>query len=347
MHSIKVKNLNKSYDLKGLPVLKSFNFTFEKSKAYALMGPSGTGKSTLLNILSGFDQQDSGEVQFGNSCELMGRVKNVSCLKQDQQPAGDLSLFDQIAMATGLEDKREAYERTREMIDLFSLHYKDEYYSHQLSFGQKQRLMLACALAKKPSWLLLDEPFAHLDEMIRKDLICELDLIRKKMNFGMITVTHNIEDVISWVDDVILLNWGQICQTGGPVDLVEYPNDIFTARYFGEANLISCEILEKINEKFYRVESYFGVQEIKSYHSLGERTKRALIFIRPYQVLLSPKEVEGFYRSRVMNVRLSKQGNLITLSYEGKKIIAMDSLRHYKSDDIIYFSLPKVQLIST
>jgi ABC-type Fe3+/spermidine/putrescine transport system ATPase subunit len=114
---------------------------------------------------------------------------------------------------------------------------------HELSGGQQQRVALARALVIEPRLLLLDEPLSNLDARLRADMRDEIKRIQKQLGITTIYVTHDQEEAMSIADRIVVMNEGNIEQTGTPFEIYEYPASVFVAEFVGNINLFSGEIL--------------------------------------------------------------------------------------------------------
>ncbi|RAX54882.1 hypothetical protein CCY99_01680 [Helicobacter sp. 16-1353] len=218
---IKIKHCNKSFHTKKSQheakyhALKNINLEIKRGEFVILLGSSGCGKTTLLNIIGGFEGFDSGEISIDS--EVFHKQTNPKdCIKifQDFALLPWRNALDNIAF--GLQSKgfslKESRGKAREYLKLVHLESLSHSFPINLSGGQKQRIALARGLCVKPKILLLDEPFSALDNFTRISLQNELLRISKELKTTMIFVTHDIEEAIFLGDRVIIMkpNPGQI-----------------------------------------------------------------------------------------------------------------------------------------
>lgn len=229
-------NAAKSYG--GRAALGPLALEIPVGKTTVLIGPSGCGKSTLLRMLIGLVAPDSGDVTFGGMPVVPETVREVRLqvgyVIQDGGLFPHLTARNNAALLArhlGWPQSRidaridELAALARIPTDLL------ERRPHQLSGGQKQRVALIRALMLDPAALLLDEPFAALDPLVRAELRLELREIFRSLGKTVVLVTHDLAEAAFFAERVVLLRDGQIVQTGAPGDLWHRPADPFVTRF--------------------------------------------------------------------------------------------------------------------
>lgn len=192
---IVVQDLSKRF--RESAVFDGFGFSVRSGEFVAIMGESGCGKTTLLNLLAGYDSEYEGTLK------VRGRVRTVF------QADG---LFPWLTVAENIffgarEREVSSQERhVRELLSLFRLEPYQHHYPHQLSGGTRQRTELARALASDTEILLLDEPFSGADALTRAKLRAELKAILKKLPRTVVLVTHDIEEAVQLADRILVLS---------------------------------------------------------------------------------------------------------------------------------------------
>lgn len=217
-------------------VLKDVSFDIKKGEFLCLLGPSGCGKTTLLRLVAGLEEADGGRIQFAEGFPNIGMVFQ------------DLALFPHMSAARnigyGLRHLSRAERRTitDEMLSLVGLTEKRGSYPHELSGGQKQRLALARALARKPSLILLDEPFASQDITLRAQMRDDVMHILREAGVAALLVTHDPEEAMQFADRIAIMNAGIIQQIGTPTEIYNHPNSAFVASFFGQVNVLKGHV---------------------------------------------------------------------------------------------------------
>lgn len=229
----------------------NFNLKVEEGKIIALAGESGCGKSTLLNLIYGLLEWEKGEIIF-NGKPILGPKKNLvpgeDFMKLVAQNY-DLMPYSTVADNVGkfisninLDEKK---ERVDELLDVVGLlDYRDTLPKY-LSGGQQQRVSIARALSVMPKLLLLDEPFSNIDFSRKLELRERLFNYVKEKNISLIISTHEIQEVMPWLDQLIVLQEGRLIQNDNAESTYKEPYNQYVAQLFGEVNVFSDE--EKLN----------------------------------------------------------------------------------------------------
>ncbi|MGK8504121.1 ABC transporter ATP-binding protein [Nocardia asiatica] len=229
-------------------VLSGISLDVPDGTATAVVGSSGCGKTTLLRVIAGFESPDTGSVSIGAETVVGERVmvppqrRNIGYVAQDGALFPHLTVGQNIAYGLGL--RRRDRQRVRELLETVSLDasYADRR-PHQLSGGQQQRVALARALARKPSVMLLDEPFSALDAGLRATTRQAVADTLRAAGMTSILVTHDQEEALSFAEQVAVLRDGRFTQVGPPEQVYATPKDLFTARFLGD-----CVLLEAVVE---------------------------------------------------------------------------------------------------
>lgn len=202
-------DLHKSFEQKGQdPViaLDHVNLTIHKGEFISLLGPSGCGKSTLLNIVAGLDKQTSGEITV-NGKPITGPGNDRIVVFQESGLFPWMSVLDNVMYGLLIKKvpKEEAKARAMEWLQKVHLAKFAQAQPHELSGGMKQRVAIARALVMDPEILLMDEPFAALDEQTRMVLHKELEQLFLETKKTIIFVTHNIREAVVLSDRILLM----------------------------------------------------------------------------------------------------------------------------------------------
>jgi sulfate transport system ATP-binding protein len=203
----------------------------------ALLGPSGGGKSTLLRIIGGLEEADSGSVVIDGveATGIPAQRRNVGFVFQHYAAFKHLSVYRNVAF--GLEirkrGKAEIRQRVQELLQLVHLEQFADRLPAQLSGGQRQRMALARALAVEPKVLLLDEPFGALDAKVRRELRDWLRRLHDEVHVTTVFVTHDQEEALEVAGSLVVINHGRIEQVGSPNELYDHPANDFVMGFLG------------------------------------------------------------------------------------------------------------------
>ncbi|MFB4325617.1 ABC transporter ATP-binding protein [Priestia sp. BR_2] len=240
MH-VEVRDLNKHFGT--FHAVKNVSFEIEKGHLIGLLGPSGGGKTSILRMLAGLENPDSGQISFHGQVvnDLPPQERGIGFVFQNYALFKHMTVFDNIAF--GLKVKKAAKakikDRVMELVELTGLKGFESRYPHQLSGGQRQRVAFARALAPEPQLLLLDEPFAAIDAKIRQELRSWLRELIERVGITSIFVTHDQDEAIEVADEIMIINQGRLEQKGTPWDIYKEPKTPFVASFIGESTVIS------------------------------------------------------------------------------------------------------------
>ncbi|WP_017729105.1 ABC transporter ATP-binding protein [Halalkalibacterium ligniniphilum] len=208
MH-IEIKNVNKSFSHKQkgtLKVLDNISVNIEQGEFVSILGPSGCGKTTMLNLIAGLEKEDEGEVLVRGK-KIKGPGTDRIVVFQESGLFPWLSVLDNVMYGLKIKkmSKKEAEEKALNVLKMVHLsRYKDAY-PHELSGGMKQRVAIARALVMEPDILLMDEPFAALDEQTRMTLHKELIDIWRKTKLTVVFITHNIREAVKLSQRIVVM----------------------------------------------------------------------------------------------------------------------------------------------
>ena len=243
MHSdfLKVENLSKKFG--EFTAVNNVSFSMEPGEAFALLGESGCGKTTLLRCLAGLETPNSGSIQLKDSVFFQDKnlipvnERNIGLVFQDYAVFPHQSVDENITF--GVRDKSLKSQKLQQMMELFKLTDQKEKMPDQLSGGQLQRVAIARTLAADPSLILLDEPFSNLDKQLGIQLRNELKGIFKSQGLASILVTHDQQEAFAYADTVAVMKDGVILQSGKPEDLYLQPGTLEVAEFLGDCQFIS------------------------------------------------------------------------------------------------------------
>ena len=224
---LKLNGIEKSFD--GTAVLNDISLEIGDSQIVSILGSSGGGKTTLLNIILGLLQPDSGSVIFnGNDItNTPMERRGFNIVFQDYALFPNLTAYKNIVYGLRNYPDRSTKEEIEALIDLLDLRGHLNKKIDQLSGGQKQRVALARTMVMKPKILLLDEPLSALDGVIKESIKEKIVTIAKEFHLTTIIVTHDPEEALTISDKVLILNKGKIEQFAEPSEIIKNPKSQF------------------------------------------------------------------------------------------------------------------------
>lgn len=223
MTILNVEAINKSFSQgpKTIHILKDLSLKVEKGQSIAVLGKSGSGKSTFLSLMSGLDRADSGEINFDgtNICALNEqqltqlRARRIGIIFQQFHLLSHLTTLENVALPLEIAQDREAFSKAQVALEQVGLGDRLSHLPGKLSGGEKQRVAIARAMVIAPELLLADEPSGSLDETTGAQVM-ELifDLVKNKQ-MSMILVTHS-EELAKRCDCIYRLDHGQLVRDG-------------------------------------------------------------------------------------------------------------------------------------
>jgi len=254
--SVDIEGVNLSYG--DNHVLKTVDLAIRPGEFFAFLGPSGCGKTTLLRLIAGFNQADTGRVLIGGK-DISGLPpwkRGVGMVFQSYALWPHMSVARNVAF--GLEERgvgrEEVKRRVAIALDLVGLAHLAERRPSQLSGGQQQRVAVARTVAVEPKVLLLDEPLSNLDAKMRVQVRRELRDLQQRLGLTTIFVTHDQEEANTICDRIAVMNDGVVQQVGTPMDLYERPANLFVANFLGTANILDGAVVGEGTKRHFAID---------------------------------------------------------------------------------------------
>ena len=275
-----------------------------ENEFFALLGASGSGKTSLLRLLGGFEQPDAGEILLDG--------QEISTIPPNHRPVNlmfqSYALFPHMSVAQnisyGLEMERlsrhEIHARLEEVLDIIQLSALAHRKPDQLSGGQQQRVALARALVKRPRLLLLDEPLGALDKKLRGEMQLELKRIQHRFGITFIVVTHDQEEALVMADRIAILKDGKLLQCGSPLEIYEHPHSRYAAEFIGMMNFIPVRVCEG------KLVAQDGQAIVTALPEGWKEGDEAVVAVRPERLHPEPEACEN---------KLS--GEVVAMAYHG------------------------------
>lgn len=238
-YAIVFKNITKSYGEKN--ILKDFSLNIKKGEFLTIIGSSGCGKTTILKMINGLIKPNKGNVFVDgkdiSKINLIQMRRKIGYVVQDVGLFPHMKIKNNISYTLNLEkkeNKEEIFSKVKKLVKIVGL---DEEiinsYPNELSGGQRQRVGIARALVGEPDIILMDEPFGAVDEITRKLLQDEIYKIYKEYNVTIVFITHDIREALKLGTRVIVMDNGEIVQSGTPKEIKENPKTEFVRNLIG------------------------------------------------------------------------------------------------------------------
>jgi ABC-type sugar transport system ATPase subunit len=319
MSFLEIRNVSHFYNEQV--VLSDINFHQRQFQKIAIAGETGSGKSSLLKIISGLLQPNSGQVLFqdrpviGPDEKLVPGHPDIHYLSQHFELQKFLRVEQILTYANTIDDIQA--QRLFEICHISHLMHRR---SDELSGGEKQRIAIARILISSPKLLLLDEPYSNLDMVHRNILRSVIHNISNQLSISCILISHDPEDTLPWANRILVMRDGRIIQNAKPQKIYFQPVDEYVAGLFGNYNLLSTQTAKAI----------FGNIEL-----LGAGLN---CMIRPERILLSTR---GKLSAKALVKRCEFAGSHfeITLKTGDAIVVVTSSSGEYKRGDEVFLSL--------
>ncbi len=318
---IELRSLCKSFD--GKTIINNFNLTINHGEFLTILGPSGCGKTTVLRLMAGFEELDSGSIILDGKdiTEVPAEARHINTVFQSYALFPHMTIFENVAFGLRMQKVPNAEIKPRVMDALKMVRLEDmaQRKPDQLSGGQQQRVAIARAVVNKPKVLLLDESLSALDYKLRKEMQNELKALQRQLGITFIFVTHDQEEALTMSDRIIVLNKGNIEQDGSPRDIYEDPKNLFVARFIGEINVFEATVIERTAEEKLKANVEGKICEVTTDMPVKEGDKLNIL-LRPEDIVI--EELDDNEKSKAII------GHIVDRSYKGMTLESTVELAH-------------------
>jgi spermidine/putrescine transport system ATP-binding protein len=344
MDAIRFEQVTKRYGPED--IITNLNLVIPAGKFFALLGPSGCGKTTLLRLIGGFEQANSGKIFLDDIDVTYVPInkRRVNTVFQNYALFPHLNVFDNVAYGLRIKAVPAEDIKQRVLNVLAKVHLEKQAFKaiDQLSGGQQQRVALARAIINEPKVLLLDEPLAALDRSLKEQMLVELIELQYELKTTFVYVTHDQTEALAVADQMAIMNSdGEIEQVGTPKEVYEFPATSFVAKFVGKTNLFNGIFHEQAGGDF-----VVEVTGIGTFGVIVDSTKIAvangrpvLLSIRPEKIEINKDEQVGFAnhaRGRVDGMIYHGRATEYLVDIDGRHINVFEqNEKHFARDTIV------------
>jgi putative 2-aminoethylphosphonate ABC transporter ATP-binding protein len=326
-----LKDISKHFG--SLVAVKDVDLVIAPGEFVCFLGPSGCGKTTLLRIITGFEQQTTGDVIYDGKVinDVIPQKRDFGIVFQSYALFPNMTVHQNVAFGLKMRKMPPKLidERVGEILQLVGLADWERHYPSQLSGGQQQRVALGRALAIKPKVLLLDEPLSALDAKIRLRLRVVIKKLQEELGITMVYVTHDQEEALALADRVAIMRDGEIRQIGSPWEIYKKPRTSFIAEFVGISNFITGK---KENGKV-----RFGRVELAVSNLDDTADETVYLAIRPENIELfdETRPAENYVTSNIVEVEaevINFLGAIVRVTFilEGEEMLVDISEKEFE-----------------
>ncbi len=293
MPEVRVVNLTKKFG--KIKAVDNVTLTIHDKEYFSLLGPSGCGKTTLLRLIAGLIEPDSGEIYIGDRLvnDVPPEDRDIGFVFQTFALFPHMTAWSNVTYGPKVKgfDMKEATTIGHEVLEMVKLHERLDAYPNELSGGMMQRVAVARALAAGAQLLLMDEALGQLDAKVRSEIRYEIRRMAKDLKLTGIHVTHDQSEAMAISDRIAVMRKGQILQVGTPQELYMKPESIFVAHFIGESNFLEGYVTSK-NDGNALIELREGAK-VEALNGNSTEGSRAVVSIRPESVIVEEGLQDG------------------------------------------------------
>ncbi|MCL6591501.1 MAG: ABC transporter ATP-binding protein [Firmicutes bacterium] len=295
MARIVLENLTK--DFGPVRAVNGLNLEIGDREFVVLLGASGSGKSTTLNLIAGLEEPTAGDIYLDGEriTDYPPNERDMAMVFQNYALYPQMTVFDNLvfSLKLGKVPMAERQERAHQIAEMLGIQMLLERKPAQLSGGQQQRVALGRAIIRNPKVFLLDEPLSNLDAKLRLKMRSELKRLHIELGVTTIYVTHDQTEAMTMADKIALLRDAKLIAYDTPKNLYNQPPNLYTADFLGSPpiNLIAGEFESTIEGVAFITQAHrfvFGAQFAQRLAASSYRERRAIIGIRPEDVFIQP-----------------------------------------------------------
>ncbi len=308
---VQIQGVSKLYEGNAAKSVDNVTLEIYEGDFFALIGPTGCGKTTLMRMIAGFETPTQGKIIINGQdmADIPPYERCVNMMFQSYALFPHMTVVQNVAFGLKQEKlpKEEISKRVDEVLEMVKMQDYRQRYPSQLSGGQQQRVALARSLVKRPKLLLLDEPLGSLDHKTREHTQLQLIKIQMMLGVTFLMVTHDQEEALLMANRIGVMHAGKLLQIGSPEGIYKNPKNRFVADFIGSINMFEGEIVSgEHHPGFVTLFSGESASKIRIKHpeSLQAGTK-ACIAVRPEEMEINRTAApanENQLKGKVMDI---------------------------------------------
>ena len=348
MARVRLVDVSKVY--KGnVRAVSDFNLDVKDGEFIVFVGPSGCGKSTTLRMIAGLEEITSGKIFIDDvlANNLEPKDRDIAMVFQNYALYPHMSVFDNLSYSLKCHhvDNETIKTKVDEVAKLLNISELLERKPKELSGGQRQRVALGRCLIRNPKVFLFDEPLSNLDAKLRVLMRSEISKLHKQVNGTFIYVTHDQTEAMTMGDRIVVMKDGFVQQIDSPVNLYEYPVNIFVATFLGSPQMNIFDVKLVDDKLYFNDEVYITLNEkIKNKLIEGYNNQNLKLGIRPSDFLLSDSTDYDFKVDTIELVEKLGSETLIYVNLPGREDDTIMSVKLDMNDELrgpIYIKVNK------
>ncbi len=336
MASVSLKQVRKTFG--RTEVVHGVDIAIEDGEFVVLVGPSGCGKSTLLRMIAGLEEITSGEIYIGDLLvnTVAPKQRDIAMVFQNYALYPHMTVFENMAFSMKLagRGRREQRERVNEAARILGLESYLDRYPRQLSGGQRQRVAMGRAIVRDPQVFLFDEPLSNLDAKLRVQMRTEIRELHQRLKTTSIYVTHDQIEAMTMADKIVVMNGGHVEQIGSPLELYDFPANLFVAGFIGSPamNFLHGTLETTAEGRGVRIAPDCVVSIDSTQQANG---RQVVLGIRPEHLMIKESEPDGAkanegtgIEAEVIVTEPTGADTQIFCRVAGKEVVAISRQRH-------------------
>ena len=345
MADLLIHNLWKKYG--KVTALKGINLKVSDGELVAILGPSGAGKTSLLQAIAGVEKITVGDIFIGGKIvnELSPSERDVAMVFETYALYPNKTVFENMAFplkSPFRQLRREEIEkRVKETAQMLQIDWLLDRNVSQLSGGQRQRVALGRMLVRNPQLFLMDEPIAHLDAKLRHRLRGEIKNIQRTFKTTTLYTTHDYREALGMGDRVVVLNEGEVLHIGTPEEIYNFPRNEFVGGLVGDPpmNFFSGEIVADGGQWYLKTPIFQMVIKQEMFRVLkGKSLREVRVGLRPSDIFLERKERDGLFQAEIYVTEPLGVFQIVSLQAGKEKFqVKYSNTENFRMGEKVYF----------